>query len=65
MPLTKIRNWKSVAENVCRKSNRIFSKFALKIYQRISRNEKAESEIETGKSNWLRCVLKFTSQKMA
>jgi hypothetical protein len=36
-------------ENVGGKSNRIISWFALKVYQRISRNEKAESEIETGK----------------
>ena len=37
------------AENVCGKSNRIFSKFAMKVYQRISRNEKVKLEIETGK----------------
>ena len=42
-----------------------FLKFALNFKQRIIRNSKAESEIETGKCNWLRCVLKFGLVKMA
>ena len=41
-----------------------FLKFALNFKQRIIRNSKAESEVETGKYNWLRCVLKFGSAKM-
>ena len=39
----------NVYGNVCGKLKLIFPKFALNIKQRISRNEKAESEIETGK----------------
>ena len=42
-----------------------FLKFALNFKQRIIRNSKAESEVETGKCNWLRCVLKFMLAKMA
>ena len=42
-----------------------FLKFALNFKQRIIRNSKAESEIETGKCIWLRCVLKFMLAKMA
>ena len=33
--------------------------------KREKRKEKTESEIETGKCNWLRCVLKFGLVKMA
>jgi hypothetical protein len=52
---------KIVAENQAVK----FLKFALNFKQKISINSKAESEVETGKCNWLRCVLKFMLAKMA